>query len=50
VQGGYGAVFAIMVQCFSEPGAVAVQSRVGAENISRYCYFVNNHLRSVAAQ
>ena len=25
VQGGYGTVFAIMVQCFSEPGAVAVQ-------------------------
>jgi len=50
VQGGYGAVFAIMVQCFSEPGAVAVQSLVSVENISRYCYFVNNHWRSVAAQ
>jgi len=25
VQGGYGVIFAIMVQCFLEPGAVAVQ-------------------------
>ena len=50
VQGGYGAVFAIMVQCSSEPGAVAVQRWLSAENMSRYCYFVNNRWRSVAAQ
>ena len=34
VQGGYGAVFAIMVQILLSAGAIAVQSFIGAANLS----------------
>ena len=50
VQGGYGAIFAIMVQFKMGSGAIAVQSWFSAENMSRYSYFVNNQWRSVAVQ
>jgi hypothetical protein len=50
VQGGYGAVFAIQVQGLLGSGAVAVQRWLRAEILSGYCYFVNNHWRSVAVQ
>jgi hypothetical protein len=49
-QGGYGAVFAILVQGLLGSGAIAVQCWLIAENMSRYCYFVNNPWRSVAVQ
>ena len=34
MQGGYGAVFAIMVQILLSAGAIAVQSFIGAANLS----------------
>jgi len=40
----------ILLQVFSGAGAVAEQSWLMAEIMSRYCYFVNNHWRSVAVQ
>ena len=42
--------FFLFTQGLLGAGAIAVQSWFSAENMSRYCYFVNNQLRSVAAQ
>ena len=40
----------ILVQFLMGSGAVAVQSWLRAEYMSRYCYFVNNYRRSDAVQ